>query len=130
MPRKPYTPERKIAMSMRLRGIAKNPTGILIPRNITWRNNHLKRYHNKSIEQYNIDLQNQGNVCAVCLCPPKESETLVYDHDHKHCDSKKSCPLCQRKLLCHKCNRALGFFDDSIIKLESAIRYLKAHDKF
>jgi hypothetical protein len=125
----PCSPEHKTAISEALKGVAKNPTGILIIRSITYRKADLKRYHGKTIEQYQQDLDSQGGVCAICGNPPKGGEVLVYDHNHECCGGKKSCSNCLRKLLCHKCNRALGFFNDSVVLLQRAIEYLRAHGR-
>jgi hypothetical protein len=123
----PCSLEHKAKLSQALKGKAKNSTGVLIPRSVTYRNHDLKRNHEKSIEQYEEDLASQDGVCAVCKKSPKDGEVLVYDHNHRCCGGKKSCAKCRRGLLCHKCNRALGFFDDSIMNLQSAIEYLKSH---
>lgn len=46
---------------------------------------------------------------------------LAVDHCHK---TKKV-----RKLLCHKCNSALGNFEDNVMFLEEAIKYLKENKR-
>jgi hypothetical protein len=70
--------------------------------------------------KYNIDAENkadllnkQNNRCAIC----NEETKLCVDHDHK---TKKV-----RGLLCHNCNKGLGYFKDSIESLLAAIDYIK-----
>jgi hypothetical protein len=74
------------------------------------------------IETYEILLQKQNNVCAICkeentATRQGRSKKMAIDHCHK--------TLKVRGLLCSQCNSALGLFDDSIEILESAIKYLK-----
>lgn len=69
----------------------------------------------------NIMLEAQDHKCAICH---KEinNNTLCVDHDHHTLDPHDD-PV--RGLLCHKCNSGIGFFNDNIIILQSAIDYLK-----
>ena len=53
--------------------------------------------------------------CLIC----KKQKPLCIDHDHK---TKKV-----RGLLCRSCNRALGWLEDDVKMLESAIQYLKTN---
>lgn len=69
-----------------------------------------------TIDQYKIMLKMQNYVCAICEKPEK-LKNLSVDHCH---NSKKI-----RGLLCSKCNRALGYFCDSISILEKAADYLR-----
>ena len=69
-------------------------------------------------EQYVIMYNKQEGKCAICGTHQEElKSTLHIDHNHK---TKKI-----RGLLCFKCNSLLGCANDNIIKLESAIIYLK-----
>ena len=91
-------------------------------RKLTWK---LKKYFNISREEYNRLLQSQGGVCAICKKPPG-SVRLCVDHDHACCPRDDgSCGKCIRGLLCRKCNRTLGFLEDSVEIAESLISYLK-----
>jgi hypothetical protein len=58
----------------------------------------------------------QNNKCGICNKSFKKIRACV-DHNH---DTKKV-----RGLLCDKCNRGLGFFDDNIENMKNAIEYLK-----
>ena len=62
------------------------------------------------------------------ICGSTESR-MVVDHDHACCNKDGSCGKCVRGILCGHCNRGLGFFEDSIDKLEKAIQYLAGYKK-
>jgi len=84
---------------------------------------HYKRMYNLSLEDLNEMFLNQNNKCAICGIDQKDLKKrkgLAVDHNHK---TGKI-----RALLCGKCNRALGGFNDDIILLEKAILYLKKYD--
>lgn len=67
---------------------------------------------------YDRYLANQGGVCAICgsyrLASGKERMAL--DHDHVSGS--------YRGVLCYQCNSGLGMFQDSILFLARAMRYL------
>ena len=70
----------------------------------------------------------QNGVCAICLkpetCISHNSKTgTVNDLSVDHCHETKKI----RQLLCNKCNRGLGFFNDDIKTMEYAIDYLRRH---
>lgn len=65
-------------------------------------------------ETYDKMLVDQGGVCAICKNTPN-----VWHIDHDHFIGVV------RGLLCPKCNKGLGQFDDSVTYLEEAIHYLK-----
>lgn len=63
----------------------------------------------------------QGRVCAICKRDDSQVKTrmhirLVVDHCHTSGNV--------RGLLCHRCNQALGLFDDDPEALREAINYL------
>jgi hypothetical protein len=69
-------------------------------------------------------LAEQGGLCAICGNPerrrnPRTGELRQMAQDHDHVTGKP------RGLLCTDCNLAIGFFQDSIPTLESAIGYIK-----
>lgn len=62
--------------------------------------------------------------CYICGSQPGDGQRgLHVDHDHSHCET--GCEDCIRGLLCKNCNHALGFFNDDITVLKSAISYLQ-----
>lgn len=73
----------------------------------------LRRY-NLTKEQLVELWERQGRKCAIC--PVEISLDAPIDHDHA---TGKV-----RGLLCHKCNRGLGQFEDSVVLLQKAIAYL------
>lgn len=86
----------------------------------------LKKNFGISLEYYYELLEKQGNVCAICKKPETAIDmkrgvpfSLAVDHDHKTGNV--------RGLLCMKCNRGLGLFEDSGELLDEAKRYLDSY---
>ncbi len=82
----------------------------------------LRSKYNLSLKEYNILLQKQKGLCAICRLPERAFlkntlKSLAVDHNH-YTDAV-------RGLLCSKCNLGLGQFNDSILMLKKAITYLK-----
>ena len=91
------------------------------------RTTNLKKNFGISIADYEKMAKAQNNVCAICLTPETflhkakgQVARLAVDHCHK---SGKI-----RKLLCVKCNRALGLFNDNPNFMESAAKYIREHN--
>lgn len=87
------------------------------------KNQLLKKCYGITLDDYNRMLKAQNGVCAICEGTEKSTcekngkvRTLNVDHCH-------TTGLI-RGLLCSRCNRALGFFGDSVVALKSAIKYL------
>lgn len=74
----------------------------------------LNRKYGLSIEQAQA-MQAAQNGCGIC----QSTEDLVIDHDHQ--------TGALRKLLCRRCNRAIGLFKDDVGLLQSCVEYLKSH---
>jgi hypothetical protein len=85
----------------------------------------LKQKYKISLEDYERLMVSQGGVCAICGNPESvvhqngEVRSLSVDHNHK--------TEAIRGLLCGKCNRGLGYFQDDSKLLIKAIKYLKDH---
>jgi len=75
---------------------------------------NLKNLYGMSVEDYNGIVARQGNVCAIC--GNGREGRLHVDHDHE--------TGAVRGLLCNRCNRAIGLFEDDPIILRRAIAYL------
>lgn len=76
--------------------------------------------HGITLEQYAQMAQDQGDRCKICRRTADTSFKGVLAVDHSHATGVV------RGLLCHRCNLALGGFQDSTDILEAAILYLKA----
>lgn len=75
-------------------------------------------------ESYDAMLEMQGGVCAICrrtnsTVNPKNGMPIRMSVDHDHTTGSV------RGLLCSPCNTSLGNFNDDVLLLESAIRYLQ-----
>lgn len=64
---------------------------------------------------YDTLLDKQGGTCAVC----KRHKRLAVDH----CHGKGQV----RGLLCGACNRGIGYLQDSVEVISSAVEYLMPH---
>jgi len=91
------------------------------------RTSNLKKNFGLSIVDYEKMAAAQNNVCAICLTP----ETFVHKAkgqvarlavDHCHASGKI------RKLLCARCNRALGLFEDNPALMASAANYILSNN--
>lgn len=82
------------------------------------RDSHLKRHYGISLEDYNVLLEKQKGLCAICKRKELHQrwKCLSVDHNHKTGEV--------RGLLCHRCNVVLGYAND-INVLIMAIKYLK-----
>ena len=82
----------------------------------------LSRDYGISPEQYHQALADQNNTCAICHREEFSNRTnkLCVDHDHK---TGKF-----RGLLCSRCNRCIGRFEDDPILLRAAASYLEGHE--
>lgn len=79
------------------------------------RRRNLKRDFGLSVQEYDLILVKQNGCCAICKIVPSERR-LAVDHDHR---TQRI-----RGLLCVKCNRGLGLFNDDPAFLASASIYL------
>lgn len=83
-------------------------------------------------ESYEIILESQNGVCAICKKPEQSvSSKLTFKGERKtknlavdHCHKTRYV----RGLLCSKCNSALGQFNDDVGLLINAITYLELHN--
>jgi hypothetical protein len=84
------------------------------------RNANLKKY-GITIEDYEHMFKQQQGCCKICKSNDVKNKRVKHfavDHDHK---TGKV-----RGLLCHSCNRALGYLQDRLEVVEAAVDYLKA----
>lgn len=83
----------------------------------------LKNKYGITPQDYDEMFKSQGGVCWICKEPPGEDQRqgpLCVDHNHK---TGKV-----RGLLCRRCNRHLGGFEDSAELMRSAVAYLEEFD--
>tara|TARA_R110000796_G_scaffold48133_1_gene115589 strand:- start:248 stop:580 length:333 start_codon:yes stop_codon:yes gene_type:complete len=84
-------------------------------------NSTMKRRYGIDLKEYDKLSSLQNDVCYICnnKCNTKNTKRLSIDHCHK---TGKI-----RKLLCKKCNTALGQVNDNIDLLNKMIKYIKDH---
>lgn len=76
---------------------------------------------------YERMMDEQSGVCAICREPCKSGRRLSVDHNRRCCEGESSCGACVRGLLCGRCNRSLGGFQDTVTILKAAISYLRSY---
>jgi hypothetical protein len=79
---------------------------------------YLKSTHNITEEQYDKLFNKGAGECWIC----KKSTEYSLNVDHNHATGQI------RGLLCGKCNRALGLFQDNKNIMKAAIKYLESFD--
>jgi len=90
---------------------------------------YLKRYwpeknRKEAIQAYFIMLEKQNNVCKICNKPETfmtSNSTKIRKLSVDHCHKTGKV----RGLLCNRCNKGLGQFEDNIDLLEKSLMYLK-----
>lgn len=76
----------------------------------------VRHRHGIELSEYERMYKEQNGLCAICNGLPQREHL---DIDHCHQSSKI------RGLLCGKCNKGIGLFNDDIERLEQAVKYLK-----
>lgn len=96
------------------------------PEKAKYTRDKLYRRHGINKEIFQELLSKQDSKCAICKNELNLSnfKQINIDHSHKCCNKTYSCGKCIRGLLCSKCNKAIGLFNDSIDMLDSAIKYI------
>ena len=77
---------------------------------------NIKNLYGLSKEDYENVLQSQHYGCKICGQQCSQNVHLAVDHCHKTGQV--------RGLLCGKCNKGIGFFDDDVNRMRSAMQYL------
>ena len=70
-------------------------------------------------EDFDVKLEEQDGVCAIC--GTNNPGKLDFCADHDHANGTK------RGVLCRKCNAGLGHFNDNTDFMEKAIMYLNQY---
>jgi hypothetical protein len=88
-------------------------------RKLRYRSNELAKKFGITHEAYQLMLNSQNGVCAICgqFRTSKDKTHMVVDHDHKTGEI--------RGILCNWCNNMLGYAQDSTTSLRNAITYLE-----
>jgi len=79
---------------------------------------HNKRQYGINTPERDELLRKQGGVCAICN-KLISFESVTAQVDHCHTTGKV------RGVLCFRCNTAIGSFEDNLLVIESAGRYLR-----
>lgn len=87
-------------------------------RKTSGRASRLKDRYGITLAEYEALLAAQGGVCAICRKACSTGKSLAVDHNHE--------TKVVRGLLCRKCNRGIGHFNDDRTLLQEAINYLSA----
>lgn len=82
------------------------------------RDQYLKRVYNITLQQYEQMLQEQHGKCWICGWAWRVGKRrLAVDHSHS--------TGVVRGLLCYRCNKGLGVFQDRVDALSQAVKYLQ-----
>jgi hypothetical protein len=81
----------------------------------------LQKEYGITLEEYEQLEEEQNGLCAVCGKPNIRNHFLCVDHDHK---TKRI-----RGLLCHRCNRSVGFAQDDPEILRKLADYIEQANK-
>lgn len=89
------------------------------------RRSDLRNKFKMTLEEYNIILESQNFVCAICHQPEtaKGNNGNIKPLAVDHCHSTGKI----RGLLCMFCNTGLGKFKDDVVSLQSAVDYILKH---
>jgi hypothetical protein len=83
------------------------------------RRSKMKQQYDITIDNYDAMLTAQNGGCAICGDEKPGGRTRYFAVDHCHTTGVV------RGLLCTKCNRGLGLFNDDTVRIERAVNYLK-----
>ncbi len=81
-----------------------------------YRDWHLKKHYNISLQDYEKMVEIQNSCCAICKCTCKN---LVIDHCHN--------TGLIRELLCNNCNTGIGLLKNDTEIFLNAIHYIKKY---
>ena len=105
----------------RLNGVQPRSASIYVHPIMNKRRVRLLASYGLTPEQFDVLLDSQNGVCAICGSDKWTGPGGLPHIDHDHVTGKV------RGLLCSRCNIALGLLDDDARKLRLAASYLEAH---
>lgn len=86
------------------------------------------RYTEKVLQRHGLTKKMHDEILAAqgerCICG--DGGPLVIDHDHSCCPGPYGCAKCVRGLICHPCNKSLGFARDDAEVLRKLAGYVEA----
>lgn len=82
----------------------------------------MKKY-NITLTDYEALLDKQGGLCAICRTDTRDSRERDMPVDHDHATGQV------RGILCDRCNRTIGLFQDDPEIIARAVTYLKKWEK-
>lgn len=85
-----------------------------------WRDRSLRRNYNLTLSEWNMLWAAQGFRCAICKSTEsgdRRHDTFATDHDHK--------TGIVRGILCHHCNKAVGYVFDDPNRCRAIAKYLE-----
>ena len=88
---------------------------VLRTQGVAGRKHNYKKY-GLTVEQYDEMDKKQNHVCAICHIRPQNRRLAI---DHNHATNEV------RALLCDRCNRGLGYFQEVPERLRLAAEYLE-----
>jgi len=80
----------------------------------------LKKKYGITPEDYTRMLEEQGGICKICGTDDPKGPHKIKTFSIDHCHDSGSV----RGLLCNRCNRALGMFEDDLELLNKVTKYL------
>lgn len=91
----------------------------------SYRSLNLKKSFGINIDQYELMLKKQNNVCAICRLPETVTrkgkvKNLAVDHNHSSGEI--------RSLLCQFCNQALGLVRENFDVILNMAKYVQYHN--
>lgn len=92
----------------------------------TAENARLLKLYGITLDQYNSMLEQQEHKCEICKSPEtavsRNGYTLRLAIDHNHLTGAI------RSLLCFRCNRGIGYFEENPKLIKEILKYLKKHE--
>lgn len=92
---------------------------------LDWKDKYLRRDYGISLHDYGVKLVEQNGKCAICKQPEtgkaQNGSVKALAVDHCHATNKV------RGLLCERCNKALGYFNDDPELMREAIEYVNKY---
>jgi hypothetical protein len=115
--KKSYESDKSKVICRSARWRAKNPERV---QEIGYKT-RLKKNFGMTLEDYNEILESQNGKCLICESSGRGGRSKRFQLFVDHCHKTGKV----RGLLCMKCNSAIGYFDEDIARMKSAISYLE-----